>query len=366
MKKLCILFIAPTLGLLSACNSADSEEASADKIAQIYTSGDLGKTRRMLALAFEAGEKNAEISLIAAKVALARGDGFGAETNLMAARKAGKKASTIDPLMAEAFALQGKFEEALSLAEDSGNKTAILHVTGKQLWSENRAWHAREAWEEAYKMSPDNHRLALDLSKARSYLGLFPEARSAIVTVQKSQPKNIIASLAMGDIEMRARKFGAAAAAYNGALKIAPGNAAALIGNAQALYGAKKWKAAKKAIIAMPRDIATKAQAQLLAGKISMQLNDHKSARTHFSNARNLVDGDTQAQFLLGKLHLKNGRPYKAISLIEAAATARPDLPEHHAALIRAYREAGDERSAQMRLAKVPESLKDAKELRGL
>jgi len=370
MKKTRFLYAIVAASLVSACGSGASDAPSDAQISSAFESGDLGKTRRMIALAHAAGEINGQIQLVSAQVALARGDGIGAQTSLSAAKNAGIAEPVIWPLLAEAYARQGKHEEALAAAQKaSGNrdrKTATLHVNGLKHWAADDPWEAREALEAAFALSPQNTRLALDLARARMELGLFPEAREAINQIRKTQPKNLLAPLALAEVDMRARRFPAARKAFAAALKIAPGNSEALLGQTRALYGEKKWKAAQDSVIALPREIGLRPEIQLLAGKIAARLNETKNARTHFSNARNLIDSDAEAQFLSGKVLLERGQPYKAIRLMEAALASRPDLPEYHAGLISAYRTAGDEAAARARLSKVPESLRGAKELQDL
>lgn len=324
----------------------------------------------MIALAHEGGADTgaeaADIRILAAQLALARGDGIGAATNIEAAQRAGAAAAKLQPLLAEAYARQGKFEQAEKITRQIGNAALTAHITGLKHWADNEPWEAREALETAFAAAPDNARIALDVARARTELGLFPEAREAIAGVAKAQPKNMLAPLMLGLVEMRAREFDAARRAYAAALKIAPGSVDALLGQADALYASGDYAGAEKAIIALPREVAIRDEIQLLAGKIAVQKNDLDNARRHFANAGAQVDNDVEAQFLLAAVHAESGRHHKAVQLLENAVEARPDLPEYHAALIRAYRATGDEAAARLKRAKVPESLRDAKELRGL
>ncbi|MEE9432961.1 MAG: tetratricopeptide repeat protein [Sphingorhabdus sp.] len=351
------LAIAATC-LLAACNIGGSNAPDAQLIEQVYERGNFGKARGLIASAFKAGESNGKIRLIAAQVDLARGDGTGAETSLHAAKSAGIAEKTILPLLAEAQARQQRPEKAIASAKKSGRKATIAFVRGLNAWAANKPWDAREALEEAYRLDSTNHRLAIDLARARSELGLFPEAREAVRRVQKAQPENIIAALTLGDIDMRARDYKAAEAAFIAALNLAPGSNNAQAGLAGALYAQKKFGAALKRLHGLPKGVVQRPEMQLLAGKIAVRQARYANARTHFANARDLVESDSEAMFLSGKTLLKLGQPWKAIHLMEGALRSRPDLPEYHGGLIRAYRAAGDESAAQAKLAAIPGSIR--------
>jgi len=370
MKTHRLLCAAAVLALLSACGMGSDNAPSAKQISAAMEAGDLAGARRMIALAHAGGANSggeaAEIRVLAARLALARGDAIGATTNLDAAQQAGADAAALLPLRAEALARQGKFEQAEKAAKQSGDAAVTAHVAGLKHWADNEPWEAREALETAFAATPDNTRLALDVARARTELGLFPEARAAIARVAKAQPKNMLAPLMLGMVEMQAREFDAAGTAYAAALKIAPSSVDALLGQAQALYANADYAGAEKSIIALPRDVAMRPEIQMLAGKIAVQKKDLVNARRHFANAGAQVENDVEAQFLLAAVHAEGGRHHKAVQLLETAVAARPDLPEYHAALIRAYRATGDEAAALRKLAQVPEGLRDAKELRGL
>lgn len=366
MKYSILLGAAATLSLLSACNIGGEEAPSAAAIDTALKNGNLGKAQRMIALAHDSGAQMDKIRILSAKVSLARGDGISAETSLISAKESGAPNTVILPLLAEAYARQNKYEDALKIAGESRNKAIAFHVAGLQHWNENKAWKAREALEKAYAITPENSRLGIDIVRARTELGLFPEAREAVAAITKSEPKNMLAPLALGEVEMRVKNYDAASRAFSTALELAPGSSDALLGKSRALYASGDIAEAKKAIIALPRDVAMHPEIQLLAAKIATKTDGHKNARTHFANAASVVEGDAEAQFLLAQLHLAEGQPYKAILLLENAVNTRPDLPAYHAALITAYLQTDDEQSAAARLAKVPASLKDAKELQGL
>lgn len=366
MKSPILLATVAAAMLLPACSMGRDDTPHTSEIKAAMNSGDLAKARRMIALAHGDGADSAALRILGAELALARGDGIGAATNIYAAQRSGAEEASVLPLLAEAYARQGKFDEALASAEQVADDGLLSHIKGLQHKAQDNPWEAREALEAAFAQLPENSRLAIDVARARSELGLYPEAREAISHVIKSQPKNMLAPLTLGMVEMEARRFDAAKRAYDAALKLAPGSADALIGSARALYAGGDYNAAKKAVIALPKDIELRPETQLLAAKIATRKKDYKAARTHFSNAGDLAESDAEAQFLLATIHVKNSRPYKAIRLLELAVEARPDLPEYHAALIRAYRETGDEAAAARKKAKVPASLQGAEELRGL
>ena len=183
MKSIYLFGAIAAASMLSACDIGGEEPPSAAEIKSALENGDLGKAQRMIALAHDADASDPNIRILSAKVSLARGDGISAQTSLQSAQKDGVTEKTILPLLAEAQARQGKFEEAAATAKKSGSKFLPHQIRGLKYASENKPWQAREALEEAYGLNRDNTRLALDVARARIKLGLVAEARKAIAAV---------------------------------------------------------------------------------------------------------------------------------------------------------------------------------------
>lgn len=361
-----VIAAAMLVTMPSACGLGAGEDTSPRAIRSAYEQGDFGRAQSLIAAAFETEDVGGETRLLAGLNDLAIGNGIGAENHLRIAQRMGIAADSITPLLAEALARQGKIEAAKSLAVKSGNTAILAIVDGIAAQSADQPWQAREAFERAYRLIPQNRRLAIDLAAMRAQLGLFDEALQLATMVSAAQPRNIRARNMAGDIHLRLREYPAAEAAYDKALIIQPENVAALTGKARAMYGQKKWAAAEKLLTALPGDLAIREDVQLLRGKIAARQRRHDEARTLFADAGDNLFGDDEAMFLAAQGFTREGQYWKAIRLLEASVRARPDLPEYHADLIRAYRAAGDNAAAAARLAAVPPDLKNAPELQGL
>ena len=366
MKKHVTLPALAAFALLAGCSFSGGDDASPAAIRAAVKQGDYGRAQSLVAAAYEAGESNGQTRLLAGLTDLATNDGIGAETNLRAAQSGGVAKKTVQPLLAEALARQGKADEAKTLAAKAGSKAAIAIIKGINAWRANDPWLAREAFEAAHKLAPDNQRLALDLAEARAALGLFPEALALTAKAAKAESRNIRARILSGDIAMRQRDYAGAKAFYQAALKISPGNGTALVGKANALYTGGKIKAADGLFAGLSPNLAAREDVQLLRGKIAARQKRFDAARTFFADSGDLIGQDDEAMFLAGQAQAHQGQHWKAVRLMEAALRIRPDLPEYHAGLIKAYRNAGDETSAKARLAAIPPSLRKAKELRGI
>ena len=366
MKKHVTLPALAAFALLAGCSFSGGDEASPAAIRAAIQQGDYGRAQSLVAAAYEAGESNGQTRLLAGLTDLATNDGIGAETNLRAAQSSGVAKKTVQPLLAEALARQGKADDATALAAKAGNKAAIAIVKGINAWRANDPWRAREAFEAAYKLAPDNQRLALDLAEARAALGLFPEALALTAKAAKAESRNIRARILSGDIAMRQRDYARATTFYQAALKISPGNGTALVGTANALYAKRKWKAANGLLAGLSPNLAAREDVLLLRGKIAARQKRFDAARTFFAGSGDLIGQDDEAMFLAGQAQAHQGQHWKAVRLMEAALRIRPDLAEYHAGLIKAYRKAGDETSAKAKITAIPPSLRKAKELRGI
>jgi len=366
MRKHVTLSALAALALLTGCSLSGGDDASPAAIRAAIAQGDFGRAQSLVSAAYEAGESNGQTRFLAGLTDLATNDGIGAETNLRAAHSAGIAKEKIQPLLAEALARQGKADEANALAAKAGNKAAIAIVKGINAWRKDDPWTAREAFEAAYRLTPDNHRLTLDLARARTELGLFPDALALTAKAAKAESRNIAARILAGGIAMRQRDYARAETFYQAALNISPGNGTALAGKARALYTGGKWKAADRLLAGLSPDHAMREDMQLLRGKIAARQGRFDAARTFFAASGDYLEGDDEAMFLAGQALSHQGQHWKAVRLMEAALRIRPDLAEYHAALIKAYRKAGDEAAAKARIAAIPPSLRDAKELRGI
>lgn len=358
-----LLAAAAITAVLSACGVGTGEDTSPQAIRRALEQGDFGRVQSLVAAAYDAEEISGETRLLAGLNDLAISNGIGAENHFQVAKNMGIAAATIDPLLAEALARQGKIEEARHLVTKANDTAASAIVEGIAARIADQPWQAREAFERAYRLNSKNQRLALDLAEMRTQIGLFDDALRLTAQVIKAQPRNIRAYSLAGEVHMRRRNYAAAETAFAGALKIQPSNGGALTGKARAIYGQKKWAAAEKLLAALPGDLLDREDVQLLRGKIAARQRRHEAARTLFAGAGDSLFGDDEAMFLAAQGFAKRGEHWKAVRLLESAVRARPDLPEYHAGLIRAYRAAGDNAAAADRLAAVPLSLKDAPEL---
>lgn len=354
---------ATAAALLSSCSNGG---VSPSEIQAALSSGDYARAATLAQAAYEAGESSGEIRYLDALTDLATGDGIGAETNLRAAQAAGIAQAKITPLLAEALARQGKAEEAAALAAKSGGTTTAAIVSGLNAWQAGDPWTAREAFEPALAAAPGNHRLALDLAQVRAELGLFDAALSLCERTAKAQPKNIRAPIIRGDIQMRAHDFAAAKTAYDDALQLLPGNSTALNGKARALYQMRDYTAASAMLSALPDDLRQRSDMQILSAKIAARQGRYDAAHMIFSGLGDGLYNDDEALFLAGAAMGHQGQHWKSARLIEAALRIRPDLPEYHAALIAAYRAAGDEQSASRAIAAIPANLRGQGALQGM
>lgn len=350
----------------AACGLGAGNDISPPAIRAAFDQGDFGRVQSMVAAAFAAGEVSGEIRLLAGLNDLSIDDGIGAENNLRIAQNMGIAADVTGPLIAEALARQGKNDAAKALAAAGNHPAAAAIVEGIAARMTDQPWQAREAFERAYQLSPQNQRLALDLAEMRAQLGLFGEALRLTKSVAAARPRNIRARIITGDIHRRLRDFSAAKTAYDSALKIRPENAAALTGKAHAIYGQNEWAAAEKLLSGLPDDLTNREDIQRLRGKMAARQGQHAKARSLFAGAGDSLFGDDEAMYLAAQGFTREGQHWKAVRLLESAVRARPDLPEYRAGLIGAYRAAGDDAAAAKARAAIPPGLLSAPALQGL
>ena len=360
--KISPIISAPLLALLLvSCSGENETDFSPAAIEKQIDDGDYGKARYLTSLAFQSGEVSPQTRILAAQIDLAQIDGIGAESNLRAAMESGIGKQKIYPMLAEALARQNKPEITLKIARESGSKATQYFVTGLLGLHEKQIWQARQDIEKAHKLAPDNHRISIELAYVRAELGLFDPALQLAGRAAKDEPRNIKAHEAVAEIAMRKQDFPKAIQSFDEILNIASGNRSAIAGKARALVASGKLNTAKKHINALPPILIENDDMQMMLGKIAAQQNKFQKAVTHFANAGQMVKADSEAIYWSGITQLNLGQPWKAISLIEEAVRARPDLPEYRAKLIETLLFVGDETGAKIRIAEIPANQSDDK-----
>lgn len=219
----------------------------------------------------------------------------------------------------------------------------------------NRVWSSDlELWRDVVERSPQNGRahlnygLALmdrgDLEGARRELdrcakewpgyvfcyinkavlalreGRQTDAEQEIASAESLQPRNVYVNQWRGEVELAAKRFPLAEAAYRRTLEIAPGYVEASRGLARSLFEQGKTADARAVLEALERDGELNADGWYALGYLAQEAQDPVRAASSYLAALRYDPRHRRARYNLGVLYHSTGKLTQAIEQYELLA----------------------------------------------
>jgi choline-sulfatase len=174
----------------------------------------------------------------------------------------------------------------------------------------------------------------------------WDEARSAFKNVLEVDPKSPTALLQLGQLELAAKNYAAAAAYLGRAIEVRPGDAAAEFNYGQALQMSGNLPGARDALQGSLKLNPNQFAARLLLGQVYLGLKDRTAAEDQLEAALLLQPASVEAQLSLAEVLIGQRKFGEAVPQLLAITHSHPGSAEAYTLLARAYSGLGQKEKA--------------------
>lgn len=345
---------------LGGCNRSKPTEQLLAEAKQYQQKGETKAALIELKNAVANSPENGEARLALGVLNVETGDFVSAEKELRKALSLGiDKNRALAPL-ARSLEQQGKFKEMLDAipAETAASSAELLVLRGNAHLDLGEADKAKEAYEQAAKLAPDNGdvliglaRLALVQKDVPAAVALvdqavakdpknteawmfkgslarsenkMPEALAAFTQASVIKPDHRTARIEKALVEINLRKFDEAKADLDAARKLTPGSLQLAYTQALLDFTKGQHAAARDSIQKVLKIAPEHMPSILLAGAIELNLGSYQQAEQHLSKYLKTAPDNTYARKLLAQAQLQTA-PSEALATLAPALKAPSD-----------------------------------------
>ncbi|MCA0207974.1 MAG: tetratricopeptide repeat protein [Proteobacteria bacterium] len=264
-----------------------------------------------------------------ARVAIALGDGVGAEAAVKAALDAGAKEAALRPLLARAYAMQGDGSRALQTI-DSG--PVIPEMIGEAAWvagdvhlGNGDLSAARDAYDRAVHELPRSAALWVDVARFRDANADTRGARDAVDYAIELDKANSAALAFKANLVRTEDGLNASLGWYDKALVADPDNADALIDQAATLGDLGRYRdmliALRHAAMIIPRD----PRLYYLQAVLAARAGNYRLARSLLQRTRGELDEQPSFMLLSAIVELELGGEAVAATWADRLIAGQPN-----------------------------------------
>lgn len=326
--------LLPTLilgaSLLTAC-VGESSEALVGQARASIAAGDSRAAIIHLKNAIGKDETNPEARFLLGTLQLQQGEFESAEKELRRAREAGMAADQVDPLLAQAWLLQGEFQRVLDEipqpTADRPAATALLAVRANAQLGLRQTEEARATLMLAQAIAPDDPEVHLTEARLALAEGNRDAAMTAIDAALKADPKHRDSWLLKGGLLRALGKPEGAIAAYQSVLRIDPQNHGARLALADIALAENRLDDARREV-----DVVLKAAPYNLIGRytqasIDFRENKIDDARDRLAAVLKTAPDYLPAVLLSGAIEYSLGNLQSAETSLKKVVRATPRHP---------------------------------------
>ncbi len=273
--------------------------------------------------------------------------------------------------------LHRRWERSMPRGAAAVAVVALVVALGARTHVRNRVWSSpRALWSDVVARSPDNGRAHLNLGLALIADGALEAGRTeieacaerwpgyvfcwinlavvalrlkdqdgaerAIARAEQIRPENVYVREWRGWVELAARRWTRAIAAFRWSLAVAPGYPGAELGLARALFEAGQLEEAGSRLDSLAEAGRLDAEGHFARGYLADRAGASERARAEYEAALTLDPGLARARYNLAVLDHRAGRLDVAIAAYRALAAVEPVAPEVWENLARALEARGD------------------------
>ncbi len=340
------LALAFSLGL-AACSNALGRDSAEDAYRRGVEALD-GKEPRTARIEFlnaiKADPANGLYRIAQARTYLALGDGGAAESEIIQARRLGGAAAETRHLMARAYSLQSRDQEALAEAEAAPPeyRAGLAGIRGRSLAALGEQRLARAEFQKALAANLDDGLVWADIARLRRSDGDAPGAILAADRAVRLDPRNVSAFLLRGDLADRYETDLAALYWYNRALAIDPDHLEARLKRLEALRQIGEYQA----MLAEARNILKLSEEEPAAyyfqARIAAEAGNFALARKLYQLTNGRLDHEPRVMLLASAIDYHLGNTEHALQRLKRIVAMRPKYRKARRLLAASYWRVGD------------------------
>ena len=316
--------------------------------------GDPRAARVELMNAIKADPRYAPAHMAQARVLLELGEGASAIDEIAQARRLGVRAGPGRAMMAQGLLLKG---DAIAALKEAGaddvpadGKAQAAHMAARALAMLGRNEEAGAAFDTALALAPRDAALWIDIATFRQGIGDEAGALAAGDRAMAVAPWDPDALVLRGTLVRAQYGLAASLSWFERALEVRPDHVPALIEYAATLGDmgqAGRMLAMTRRVLALDPG---NGRAWFLQAAMAARAGDYGLARAMMQHANGSMDAVPAAMLLNGLLLLQGESPLLAVEKLKPLVALQPYNEKARLLLARAYRAAGDQRSAAITL----------------
>lgn len=330
--------IAAAIGLVlvAGCSKDDGPDPAASRAAYAkaqasFDRDDFRAARIDLLSALKADKDNRDARILFARVALARGDGVAAQTEIEKAIAGGYPKAKAQHLLANALLLQNNAPRALQIAQDPSIPAEFqgyaARMRGRALAATNRLPAAEREFTAATELSPRDPAAWTDLARYRIAQRDVPRAIAAVDQALLVNPNDVGALLMKGGVARATQGLSDALPFYNRIIQTDSNNIEARLERAATLGDLKREKEAKADIDHVLGLSPKHPLALYLNAVMEAKAGRWSQAQQILNETKSVLDTYLPAQMLQGYVALNLNNPARAAEAFGRVVTAQPNTP---------------------------------------
>lgn len=308
------------LSMLSACSKPTEEEHfNSAKVA--LAEGDQKTAIIELKNTLLLNNSNSEARWLLGKTYLDLLDGPSAEKELRKAVEQGLEAKSALLPLAEAFYIQGKYDDLIKLKlpnslQSIEQKAQLFTLKGRSYLALSDFPSAERLFQKAQQIAPNSPQVITGIAALRAAQGKGDEARELLTQVLESNPVHAPAWQQLATLEQQQGNFEAALAAHSKAIEYNTHNSLDIAQRALVYIQLNRLDEAKKDLAQAQTKIKNSPIIDFTSGVIATLENRLEDAKESLHKVLNSVPNHMPATFYLGLASYKNGELEQAQSLL--------------------------------------------------
>jgi putative PEP-CTERM system TPR-repeat lipoprotein len=300
--------------------------------------------------ALQADPNNIEARVQLAGLYVRRNNGPSAEKEIKAAMDRGKLHGKLQDKLAEAYLLQGKYEEVINELPPDGApadvRPGLLCARAEAYYDLGKPKAAISAYQAAEALIPNDTRPKIGLARAYIRVGDLRSAEVNADAALQIAPNSADAIVAKGQVLQAEGDLTGAVAKYDAALAIKPDDITGLISRAVALVDTKQYDKAMPDILAARKTDPLLPSAAYLNALVDARKGDFRKAHEVLQEADPILRDYTPAVYLSGAVAYARGAYEEAIVDLKSYIGTEPNNISAARMLAAALLQTGDAESA--------------------
>ena len=318
----------PGIGYAATADEEKSEKFLREA-REFIKKGDGNAAVIQLKNSLQSNPSNVAARQLLGEIYLRVGNGPSAEKEFRAAMRRGANDTKIKILLARAYLLQGKNQEALEevsadITDEEARPDALI-VRGQTLLGLREFDKARIALTDADKLKPEDVRAKIGMAQSFVSQGKIKEGEAEIDEALRRKPESVEALVLKGELRRLNKDLDGAVQQFDKAVKVNDKNLLARLGRAASLIDLGKDQDAQADLDTVFRRVPKHPLASYLQALVLAKKKDYAAAQETLQQAGRFLDNHMPSIFLRGAISYALNQYEQAVSNLERYTQAVPN-----------------------------------------